>query len=76
MKVGIIGCGYVGSTAAYAITLKGVASELLLIDINSKAAEAHAEDIMRATLNDETVKGYGFYWQQIDFRRKDPFSRN
>ena len=27
-------------------------------------------------LNDETVKGYGYYCQQIDFRRKDPFSRN
>ena len=49
MKLGVIGCGYVGSTAAYAIALKGVASELLLIDINSKMAQAHAEDIMHAT---------------------------
>jgi L-lactate dehydrogenase len=55
MKVGIVGCGYVGSTAAYAITLKGVASELLLIDINSKMAQAHAEDIMHATSFGEPV---------------------
>jgi DNA primase len=27
-------------------------------------------------LNDETVKGYGYYCRQIDFTRKDPFSRN
>ena len=27
-------------------------------------------------LNDATVKGYGFYCRQIDFRRKDAFSRN
>ncbi len=27
-------------------------------------------------LNDDTVKGYGYYCRQIDFGRKDPFSRN
>ena len=27
-------------------------------------------------LNDETVKGYGYYCRQIDFTRKDQFSRN
>jgi DNA primase len=27
-------------------------------------------------LNDETVKGYGYYCRQINFTRKDPFSRN
>ncbi len=27
-------------------------------------------------LNDGSVKGYGYYCRQIDFRRKDPFSRN
>jgi len=26
-------------------------------------------------LNDKSVKGYGYYLQQIDFSRKDPFSR-
>ena len=43
MKVGIVGCGFVGSTAAYTLVLKGVVSELVLIDVNSKAALAHAE---------------------------------
>ena len=27
-------------------------------------------------LNDNSVKRYGYYCRQIDFRRKDPFSRN
>lgn len=49
MKTGIVGCGFVGSTAAYAITLTGNASEIVLIDLNEKMARAHAEDILHAT---------------------------
>jgi len=49
MKVGIVGCGFVGSSAAYAVTLGGAASEIVLIDLNAKLAHAHAEDIFHAT---------------------------
>jgi len=42
VKVGIVGCGFVGSKAAYAMALSGVASELVLVDINPKLAHAHA----------------------------------
>ena len=49
MKVGIIGCGFVGSSAAYAMTLEGSASEIVLIDLNAKLAQAQAEDILHAT---------------------------
>jgi L-lactate dehydrogenase len=49
MKAGIVGCGFVGSTAAYTLVLKGLVSELVLIDLNAKAAQAHAEDILHAT---------------------------
>jgi len=49
MKVGIVGCGFVGSTAAYAIALRGAASELVLIDLNANLARAQAEDILHAT---------------------------
>ena len=49
MKAGIIGCGFVGSTAAYAMAIMGAASELVLVDINPKLAQAHAEDILHAT---------------------------
>ena len=49
MKVGVVGCGFVGSTAAYTIALRGVASELVLVDLFPAAAQAHAEDILHAT---------------------------
>jgi L-lactate dehydrogenase len=49
MKVGIVGCGNVGSTAAYTIALQGHASELVLVDLNEKLAWAQAEDMLHAT---------------------------
>ena len=49
MKGGIVGCGSVGSTAAYTLALRGLVGELVLIDVNTKAAQAHAEDILHAT---------------------------
>ncbi len=49
MKVGIVGCGLVGSTAAYAMALEGAARNLVLIDLNPAVARAHAEDILHAT---------------------------
>lgn len=48
MKVGVIGCGFVGSSAAYAMVLQGVASELVLLDLNTALARAQAEDILHA----------------------------
>lgn len=48
MKVGIIGSGMVGATAAYAIMLRKAASDIVLIDINEKRAIAEAQDIMHA----------------------------
>ncbi|MCX8112342.1 MAG: L-lactate dehydrogenase [Bacteroidia bacterium] len=49
MKVGIVGSGYVGSATAYALTLRGIVREIVLIDIDKKLARAHAEDILHAT---------------------------
>ncbi|BCS52894.1 L-lactate dehydrogenase [Geobacter sp. SVR] len=49
MKAGIVGCGFVGSSAAYAMALQGVASEMVLIDLNTELARAQAEDILHAT---------------------------
>ncbi len=48
MKVGVVGTGFVGSSAAYAIILRGIASEIALVDINPALANAHAEDILHA----------------------------
>ncbi len=48
MKVGIVGSGNVGAAAANAIVLRGVAREVVLVDINAKRAQAEAEDILHA----------------------------
>lgn len=48
MKVGIVGSGLVGSTAAYAMVLQGVGREIVLIDRNRQRAEAEANDILHA----------------------------
>lgn len=48
MKVGIVGAGMVGSSAGYALALKGIASEVVLIDHNHQLAVAQAEDIAHA----------------------------
>ncbi len=49
MKVGIVGTGYVGAAAAYALVLRGSCRELVLIDRNEKKAIAEADDILHAT---------------------------
>ena len=48
MKVGVVGCGAVGSSGAYALALNGTANEIVLIDLDQKLAQAHAEDILHA----------------------------
>lgn len=48
MKIGIVGCGFVGSTAAYAMVMNGVGRELVLVDLNEKRAQAEAADILHA----------------------------
>jgi L-lactate dehydrogenase len=49
MKVGVVGCGFVGSSAAYAMTFVGAASDIVLVDINEALAKAQAEDILHST---------------------------
>jgi len=48
MKAGIVGTGFVGSTAAYAMVLRGIGSEIVLVDRNVARAQAEAEDIQHA----------------------------
>ena len=49
MKVGIVGAGKVGSATAFALVMRGVAQEIVLIDYNKDKAIAEAEDILHAT---------------------------
>lgn len=48
-RIGIVGCGNVGSTAAYSLVLQGTGSELVLVDHNPKLAEAQRLDLLHAT---------------------------
>jgi L-lactate dehydrogenase len=59
-KVAIIGAGFVGATAAYALFIDGIASEIALIDIKKEKAEGEALDLVHGTLfNPYTKITYG-----------------
>ena len=49
MKIGIVGAGMVGASAAYAMAMTGVGSTLVLVDAHDTLARAQAEDIAHAT---------------------------
>lgn len=44
-KIGIVGCGFVGSTIAYTMMESGLFSEMVLIDINKEKARGEAMDL-------------------------------
>lgn len=48
-KISIIGTGSVGSTIAYTLTVMGIASEIVMIDINNERALGEALDIRQGT---------------------------
>jgi L-lactate dehydrogenase len=48
MKIGIVGCGMVGSSVAFALVMNGVGREIVLVDLNRSRAEAEANDLFHA----------------------------
>jgi L-lactate dehydrogenase len=58
MKIGIIGSGFVGSTSAYAMVMRGVGREIVMIDLDKKRAQAEADDILHAAPFAEPVNVY------------------
>ncbi|MCY6355873.1 L-lactate dehydrogenase [Clostridium sp. ZS2-4] len=44
-KISIIGAGFVGATAAYALMIGGLASEIVIVDINKEKALGEAMDL-------------------------------
>lgn len=48
MKVGIVGSGQVGATAAYAMVMSGVGREIVMVDVSRERAQAQADDIAHA----------------------------
>ena len=48
-KVTVVGAGNVGASIAFTLAIKGLCSELLLVDINKPKAKGEAMDIMQGT---------------------------
>jgi len=47
MKIGVVGCGMVGSSAAFSLVMNGVGRDIVLVDLDRKRAEAEANDLSR-----------------------------
>jgi L-lactate dehydrogenase len=56
VKIGIVGAGQVGATAAYAMMMRGVGSEIVLTDKNADLAVAQARDILDAATLAEPLR--------------------
>lgn len=57
-KIVVVGSGAVGSTFAYTVLLKGLANELVIIDINKDKAEGDALDLNHGILLAQPMKIY------------------
>lgn len=58
MKIGIIGSGLVGATAAYALVMRGVGRQIVLLDLSKARAQAEADDIFHAVPFAEPLEIY------------------
>lgn len=57
-KVAIIGSGFVGSSIAYALALRDIAREIVVVDINQEKADGEAKDIRHGIPSMGTVDLY------------------
>ena len=55
-KIAILGTGNVGATIAYTLTLSGIFSEIVLVDINKDKAEGEALDLTQCAACVPSVK--------------------
>jgi len=63
VKIAIVGgAGAVGASAAYALMISGLASEIVLVDVNARRAEGEAMDMMHgaAFVRPVTVRAGGY----------------
>lgn len=66
-KISILGVGNVGATIAYTLTSHGIASEIVLIDINKNKAKGDAMDIIQGSVLQMPVEIYsGDYENTVD----------
>ena len=56
MKIGVVGAGLVGSTAAYAMVMRGIVREIVLVDKEEHRAVAEVDDIFHAVPFAQPIK--------------------
>ena len=64
-KIAVLGTGNVGATIAYALTLQGVCSEIVLVDINKEKAEGEALDISQCAACVPSVKIWSGEYEDV-----------
>ena len=64
-KISVLGAGNVGATIAYTLTLEGLASEIVLVDINKNKAQGEALDIIQCTALCPAVNIYSGEYSDI-----------
>ncbi|MCF8011845.1 MAG: L-lactate dehydrogenase [Clostridiales bacterium] len=57
-KIGIIGVGSVGASIAYALMISGLASEMVLVDLNKERVEGEAMDLSHGASFIKPIKIY------------------
>lgn len=65
-KIAILGSGNVGATIAYTISLSGICSEILLVDINKDKADGEALDITQCAACEPSVKVWSGEYKDVN----------
>ncbi len=64
-KIAVLGTGNVGATVAYTLTLSGLASEIVLVDINKEKAEGEALDLTQCAASVPSVKVWSGEYEDV-----------
>lgn len=64
-KIAVLGTGNVGATIAYTLTLQGIASEIVLVDINKEKAEGEALDLTQCAAAVPSVKVWSGEYEDV-----------
>ncbi|MDJ1008058.1 MAG: L-lactate dehydrogenase [Paracoccaceae bacterium] len=69
MKIGIVGCGAVGSAAGFALVLEGAVDEVVFVDRDAGRAAAEAADIAHAAPFASATQVSSGGWRALDGAR-------
>jgi L-lactate dehydrogenase len=62
-RIAVVGCGHVGTTSAYALMLRGLAREIVLLDVDRARAEGEAMDLQHAVALSRPVEVWAGDWR-------------